>query len=67
MEYIRYEIEKRKYSSNIIIGITLHINENDKEYEKKHPLFCSFLHKSDGDKDIQNIFDNHFSKQNSLY
>jgi hypothetical protein len=61
MKYIRYEIEKREYSSNIIVGISIHIN-NGKEYEKKHPLFCSFLRKSDGDKQIKIIFDNYYFK-----
>ena len=47
--YKRYEIEKRKYSSNVVVGVYDSKNENGKVVEKRDIVICPVLKKEDGD------------------
>jgi len=50
-EYIRYEIQERKYSSNIIIGVYLVWNENKKRFEEeKDKVIAPITNKVQGDQ-----------------
>jgi len=53
--YIRYEIEYRKYSSNVILGIYEYTNEHNKTAEKSDIIVVPTLKKEDGDKHAQFI------------
>lgn len=48
-EYIRYELEYRKYSSNVVIGIYEYLDDNGKTKEKRDIIICPTLRKEDGD------------------
>jgi hypothetical protein len=48
-DYIRYELEKRKYSSNVVVGVYEYIDENGKKKEKRDIIVCPVLKKEDGD------------------
>ncbi len=47
-EYIRYEIQERKYSSNVIVGV-YQTTVNDEIVEKRDIILCPVLKKEDGD------------------
>lgn len=47
--YIRYQIQERKYSSNVIIGIWIHTKQDGKEEEKSEIILMPALFKNDGD------------------
>lgn len=53
--YIRYEIEKRKWSSNAIVGIYLHTTETGEVKEKSQYILTCGLPKSVGDKYVNKI------------
>lgn len=63
MKYIRYGLEKRLYSSDVVVGFYKFVNENGKEVEKHDIIICPVLKKEDGDKyalfilDCLNAFD----------
>jgi len=57
MKYTRYELEIRKYSSDVIIGVYKTINEHGKEIEKRDIVICPVLKKEDGDKYARFILD----------
>jgi len=51
MNFIRYELQKRKYSSNVILGIHLVWNEDKKQFVEKSELILAPLQiKIEGDK-----------------
>lgn len=52
INYIRYEIEERKFSGNILIGISL--NENEKE--KRNSVLSTFLPKIENDSIIDEFY-----------
>lgn len=54
-KYIRYEIEERRFSSNIIVGVYLYKDENGKTKEKKDVIFCCCLPKAQGDYFIDDL------------
>jgi hypothetical protein len=47
-DYIRYEIQERKYSSNVIVGV-YQTTVNNKIVEKRDIIICPVLKKEDGD------------------
>ncbi len=47
--YIRYEVQKRKYSSNVVIGIYVHVTPENKYHEKHDIVLISALKKELGD------------------
>lgn len=49
-KYIRFEFQERKYSSNAIKGIYIHIDEKGIEHEKYDLLFSPFPNKEKGDQ-----------------
>lgn len=54
--YIRYEIQERKYSPNVIIGIYQVENVNKKLEEKKEIVLMPALNKKEGDKMTEKVF-----------
>jgi len=58
MNIIRYEMEKRKYSSNAITGV--YLDEKGKEHQKVMLCFCS-MSKENGDKYAKEII-NHLNR-----
>lgn len=48
-EYIKYELEKRKYSANCVVGIYLKATPIGKLEEHKDLLLIPALNKEDGD------------------
>jgi tRNA A22 N-methylase len=54
-DYIRYEIENRKYSSNVISGVYIYVDEKGKSHEKKDLIIGGFLEKKKSDKFIEKI------------
>lgn len=54
-DYKRYEIEQRKYSANVVLGVYDYIDENGKTKEKRDIIICPTLHKEDGDKHAEFI------------
>ncbi len=54
-DYIRYELEKRKYSSDVVVGVYEHTDENGKKKEKRDIIVCPVLKKEDGDKHAEFI------------
>lgn len=55
MKYIKYVIEKRLYSSNVVVGIYLTKNDKEKEVEIRDKLLSPYLTKSEGDKLSENL------------
>ena len=53
--YIRYELEKRQYSSNVVVGVYEYTDENGKKKEKRDIIVCPVLKKEDGDKHAEFI------------
>lgn len=51
--YIRYEVQKRKYSSNVVIGIYVHVTPENKFVEKHDIVLMSGLKKELGDTQIE--------------
>jgi hypothetical protein len=51
MKYIRYEILKRRYSTNSLMGITV----DDKGKEKAHFFLTVYLPKAEGDIEVEKI------------
>lgn len=49
-KYIRYELQLRKWSSNAIKGIYIHVDEKGKQHEKYDLIGAPFLNKERGDK-----------------
>jgi len=60
-EYVRYELEYRKYSSNVVLGVYEFIDENGKKKEKRDVVICPILKKEDGDIHASFILE-HMSK-----
>lgn len=49
-KFIRYELDIRKWSSNCIKGIYIHIDDKGKPHEKSELILGPFLNKDRGDK-----------------
>lgn len=54
--YIKYEITQREFSSNVITGVYIYVDEKGKQHEKKDLLVHCFLNKKDADLVIETIF-----------
>jgi hypothetical protein len=51
MKFIRYQLQHRKYASNVILGIHLVWNEDKKQFVEKAELILAPLQiKAEGDK-----------------
>lgn len=61
MKYIRYELELRKYSSNVILGVRL-VEIDGKLVEKKDKIIASIANKEVGDQFIEEIL-NHLNSK----
>ena len=59
-QYIRYELQIRKFSSNCIKGIYISVDEKGKEHEKYDLVVGSFLNKQYGDEVVE-ILLNHLN------
>ena len=53
--YIRYQIQNRKYSSNALEGVYLHKNDKGEYIEKAEILFLCGLPKKQGDIFIEQL------------
>ncbi len=56
-EYVRYELQIRKWSANAVLGIYEITDENGKTKEKSDMVLVSCLNKVDGDVYAQNAMD----------
>lgn len=54
--YIRYEIQERKYSANVILGVYTVENVNKKLEEKKEIVLMPALNKKEGDELAEKVF-----------
>lgn len=48
--YIRYEIEQRKHSSNVVLGVYTYMTDKGEKKEKSEIILVPTLKKEDGDQ-----------------